>query len=120
MPGQVVVVFVAASAHNLVAAEMTVLLLLRWQVSFTLDCVEVASSLSQLIVAVPISNASSIIPEVLQEHPPSALVQYLVLFATHHQVPLLLVDGRVLRIIGSHAHITVGSRAPRNHLVVHA
>ena len=65
MPRQVVIVFVAASANYLVTAEVTVLLLLRWQVAFTLDCIEVAGSLPELVVAIPIGNASSVIPEIL-------------------------------------------------------
>ena len=120
MPRQVIIVFVSARTHNLVTAKVSVLLLLCRQVALTLNGVQIAWTLPQLIVTVPISHGCPIIPQILQEHPPPALVKYLMLLAAHHEVPLLLVNCGILRVVRRQTHITIRGRAARSHLVVHA
>jgi hypothetical protein len=71
-----VVVSVSARA-DLVAVE-----LLRRKITFTLDSIEITSTLPHLITRPVLSR--SVISQVLQKQLPSILVQNLLLFATHH------------------------------------
>ena len=45
-----------------------------------------------------------VVPKILKEKFSSIFVKDLLLFAAHHEIPLFLMNSRVLRIILSHAH----------------
>lgn len=92
-----VVVSVATRTDYLIAVE-----LLSRQVALTLDCVEVAASLANMIIIFVLVRF--VISQVLKEQFPAVLIQDLLLLAAHQEVPLLLVDRRGLRVVPRHAH----------------
>lgn len=87
--------------------------LLSWQVAFALDRVQITGALPHLVAA-PILPRP-VIPKILQKELAPVLVQDLLLFATHHQVTLLLKNCRRLRVVAGETHHAVG--AAYGHLV---